>query len=386
MARYFTILMSLVFGTNHTMSKIAANFLLPKTDYKNSLWGKHVTIAGESWKPWFEISVVPGTKTELKYSGIMWDVLMYLSTSMNFTFTVVRPPDGKWGVGDVNGNWNGMLGMVKRKEVDFALGPFGIIYEREQVCDFTYPVIIDYWTAIVPLSQQQDPWPIVKPFDMYVWMSIASMVPLFLFILIAVNKLFSGKSNWGKNTGFVLRSVMIEPTHWYPKDTGFNKILTATWLIAIFILSQSYSGVLVSMLTIPSVSIPINSVEDMVNQDEIGWSVEGGSIMEQIGRSSKEGTLFKKMYDGATLGGTCYDLKEEIKAGKIGSVCERVTIQKLLSDDFSETGVCHFYVAEVDFLATSFAMAFQVIKSILNLSLFVDFNVFFFILSREVHI
>ncbi len=102
----------------------------------------------------------------------MLDVLLYLSTSINFTYTLVRPPDGKWGVGDANGNWNGMLGMIKRREVcqaslfistmtlcacsfqvDFALGPFGIIYEREkEACDFTYPVVIDYWTAIVPIK------------------------------------------------------------------------------------------------------------------------------------------------------------------------------------------------------------------------------------------
>ena len=36
------------------------------------------------------------------------------------------------------------------------------------------------------------------------------------------------------------------------------------------------------------------------------------------------------MYDGATFGGTCYDFKEDIKAGKLGSVCERVTIEKVI--------------------------------------------------------
>ena len=47
----------------------------------------------------------------------MWDLLLFLAESKNFTYTIVRPPDGKWGVGDADGNWNGMLGMVKRKEV-----------------------------------------------------------------------------------------------------------------------------------------------------------------------------------------------------------------------------------------------------------------------------
>ena len=66
------------------------------------------------------------------------------------------------------------------------------------------------------------------------------------------------------------------------------------------------------------------------------------------------------MYEGATFGGTCYDFREDIKAGKLGHICERLTIKKVLSDDYADTGQCNFYVARKDFLATSFAMAFQV--------------------------
>lgn len=67
------------------------------------------------------------------------------------------------------------------------------------------------------------------------------------------------------------------------------------------------------------------------------------------------------MYDDVSvLGGTCWDLRGDIKAGKLGQVCERMTIKKAVSDDFAETGVCNFYVGTEDFIATSFAMAFQV--------------------------
>ncbi len=52
----------------------------------------------------------------------MWELLKYLEAHINFTYTMVRPPDGKWGMGDEHGDWNGMLGMVHRNEVDFALG------------------------------------------------------------------------------------------------------------------------------------------------------------------------------------------------------------------------------------------------------------------------
>ncbi len=42
----------------------------------------------------------------------------------------MRPPDGKWGAKTANGSWNGMVGMLHRREVDMALGPFSITKAR----------------------------------------------------------------------------------------------------------------------------------------------------------------------------------------------------------------------------------------------------------------
>ena len=30
----------------------------------------------------------------------MWNLLAFLSTALNFTYTLEQPPDGKWGIGD----------------------------------------------------------------------------------------------------------------------------------------------------------------------------------------------------------------------------------------------------------------------------------------------
>ena len=76
-------------------------------------------VAAETWKPWVLISKEAG---EMKYSGIMLKVLEFLQESLNFTITMARPPDGEWGVLDLSGNWSGMVGMLKRNEVDIALG------------------------------------------------------------------------------------------------------------------------------------------------------------------------------------------------------------------------------------------------------------------------
>jgi hypothetical protein len=67
------------------------------------------------------------------------------------------------------------------------------------------------------------------------------------------------------------------------------------------------------------------------------------------------------MHEGALFyPGSCYPALEEIKKGTFAHVCERLTIKKVLSDDFGKTGICSFYVAEEDFVAVPFALAFQV--------------------------
>ena len=39
---------------------------------------------------------------------------------MNFTYTIVPPHDKQWGSSYGNGSWNGVVGMLQRKEADIG--------------------------------------------------------------------------------------------------------------------------------------------------------------------------------------------------------------------------------------------------------------------------
>lgn len=161
---------------------------------------------------------------------------------------------------------------------------------------------------------------------------------------------------------FAVRTAFMEPTDWKwdPRARHYNKVFTCSFILPMFVLGQAYSGILVSILTVPNIPTPIDSVEELLTQDKMGWAIEDGSILNQIGSTAQEGTLWARLYKDAHMVGTCYDVKERIKRGEFGQLCERMTIEKVLSDDFGQTGICNFYVATENFLATSFAMAFQV--------------------------
>ena len=57
------------------------------------------------------------------YSGILWELLMFMKQARNLTYTIVGMDDAWWGgtCYDSN-NCTGMVGSVNRHEADIALG------------------------------------------------------------------------------------------------------------------------------------------------------------------------------------------------------------------------------------------------------------------------
>ena len=82
----------------------------------------HFIVAADDWSPFFEVNAE--SSSDKPYSGIMLQLLEYVRESLNFTYEIRRPPDGQWGFVHKNGTVTGMVGMVNRSEVDFALGGY----------------------------------------------------------------------------------------------------------------------------------------------------------------------------------------------------------------------------------------------------------------------
>ena len=87
---------------------------------KGTLLNKHLTVAVESNPPFIVINKDINGKE--KVDGLILEFLEYLQSARNCTFTYVRPHDGLWGYCNDRNNCTGMLGLVNRKEADFALG------------------------------------------------------------------------------------------------------------------------------------------------------------------------------------------------------------------------------------------------------------------------
>ncbi len=68
------------------------------------------------------------------FSGVLFDIFQEVQVRLNFSYTMVPAEDMKFGsLNETNGKWNGIIGMLQRKEVDFSLMDLTVLPERSQV-------------------------------------------------------------------------------------------------------------------------------------------------------------------------------------------------------------------------------------------------------------
>lgn len=69
-----------------------------------------------------------------------------------------------------------------------------------------------------------------------------------------------------------------------------------TWLLASLVFMTCYSGILTAMLTIPRVTINIDSLADLVAQSDLPWRLEGGAMMFNYFNVSRKQFLIVYIY------------------------------------------------------------------------------------------
>ena len=61
-----------------------------------------------------------------------------------YRYTTIPSIDGSWGSQHPNGSYGGMIGMIMREEVEFAIADFYITSNRKKVIDFS-PALMQQW-------------------------------------------------------------------------------------------------------------------------------------------------------------------------------------------------------------------------------------------------
>ena len=338
-----------------------------------TLWNKHLKVAilCEGCYPdrWFYME--NGTGGQMTYGGFWGDVLQFVQDARNCSFTFVTPKDKQWGACYGIDNCTGMIGMVNRREADFAITGFRITDDRRPNVDFSKAIEAGFSTVAVPLRLKSTMWYFVHPFTYNVWFSAFFCAILYFFAMVLADRLHNGNADWQALGGFVLRNTLSDPGAELAEKTGtYKKLLVVVWTWMTFVLVQSFSSNLTAILTTPQMQTRLRHVEDLVAQGEISWALEKpfpGDISNWK-VMARQSPFYKTLYERAEIleltnherseyGCLTSDLMESLKTA---AVCSIGGIMAMISTDYKKTGKCNFYLLEDRFFTTPFYLPFQV--------------------------
>ena len=95
---------------------------------------------------------------------------------MNFTYSVIKPPDGQYGAVQPDRTWSGMVGLLTTQDIDIAA--FTVTQERSTVITFATPIMEMYHTLFIKNpAESYNFMAYIKPMHWLSW--------IFLIVLLA---------------------------------------------------------------------------------------------------------------------------------------------------------------------------------------------------------
>ncbi|XP_068201564.1 glutamate receptor ionotropic, delta-2-like [Palaemon carinicauda] len=260
--------------------------------------GRMLTVTALNVWPFFAFGKqYPDGSYEAK-EGIDVRIIDTLSYALNFTYRVVRPPDGAWGYPQPDGTVTGMIGMVARREAHLAITIIAINEKREEVVDFT----IGYYRGFLKIysrapKQKNRALAVLSSFTLQVWMCImAATIVTGLLAYLTVDALDANRketSHLGRAQDYVFsmfRNLVVQGNRLHPRKWP-ERLIFLSWYFFCLIVSALYSGMLTAVLAIPSYEKPIDSLEDLPRAVKAGYTigVMADSTNEYLFRDATDG-------------------------------------------------------------------------------------------------
>ena len=145
-------------------------------------------------------------------------------------------------------------------------------------------------------------WYITEPYHFNVWLIFIATIPIYLIAMSLTDYFYCRDIDWDSLCGFLIRNVLSEQNSSLPhRAQAYQKILIITWVWAMLVIVQAYSGNLTAILAKPKLKTPIGTLQELVNQEEISWVIEQETLVEFYMKTSQPGTMMNQLYNGATL-------------------------------------------------------------------------------------
>ncbi|XP_023322918.1 glutamate receptor ionotropic, kainate 2 isoform X2 [Eurytemora carolleeae] len=262
-------------------------------------------------------------QVETRFDGEVFDgsiggIFHTMSTLMNFTYSSIPSIDGFYGAkvpgGVINrgkvSQFNGLIGMLERGEIDVAVTDLSLTYARKQVADFGGKMILQSTMCLMAKpGTELEFTAFFKPLKPMIWVYVfcsAGGLSLFLLLLAIFSYKQTSVLEQGSLVldlvGFSLRTLGAAETFLLP-EKRFKKawrVCMLTYLILGFFVVETYKAELTSYLTSKTAKLPIQRMEDILDTD-IKLSLPAGSFyVTELEFSEK--AIFKRLWDEKVTG------------------------------------------------------------------------------------
>ncbi|OCT70563.1 glutamate receptor KA2 S homeolog isoform X1 [Xenopus laevis] len=263
---------------------------------------KHLTVTTIMEQPF-------SMKTESGMEGFCIDLLSELSQSLGFNYTIREVKDGRYGAKDQDGNWNGMVGEVLRKEVDLAVAPLTITAKREGELAFTKPFMQTGISILLRkdnTSENSYLFGFLTPFSKETWIGILVAYVVTSLCLFLVGRLspcewteLSTEQNnftFLNSLWFGVGAFTLQGAEPHPKSVS-ARIIAVIWWIFSIVLVAAYIASFAAFLNSDSVqTTDIQTFEDLVNQRTLEFGTINSSSTFQFFKNSKNPT-YRMIYE-----------------------------------------------------------------------------------------
>ena len=136
------------------------------------------------------LQVSKASLKEIMANSIFNFIKAFLSLQdiMNFTYKLIKPPDGQFGTIQPNGTWSGMVNLLANKDIDIAAAPFTVTQDRSVVMTFASPITQIYHALFIKNPAERfNLMAYIEPMHWLAWVGlfvVLATVPPLLYLAI----------------------------------------------------------------------------------------------------------------------------------------------------------------------------------------------------------
>jgi glutamate receptor, ionotropic, invertebrate len=185
--------------------------------------------------------------------------------------------------------------------VDFNAYGFIPTIERVKDFDFTIPVQQDQYRFLVKYPEAESRlWGPIRPFQLPVWIwflfAIMAVILSLSWLMKCVNlkpkvqgRRLNGPAKHrrmtltelvGRNAVYICTIITGQGEYFHERKLPV-RILVAIWCLMALILVNSYTGNLISYLTVPKMKPVVNSFEELANSQDTKLTIEARNILSE---------------------------------------------------------------------------------------------------------